>query len=269
MFGINVPVGAVAVVAGFSGAATGRPGCRVGIALGIFTPGNNTLVMRAIPTRTAGTGGGLLNMTRSLGTALGVALVILALHLSLAGAQLLGANQAAHARHETLFVEACRVDRYGAMRFLSGLSVCRASHSKSLPRGPPVGFGVRIAHCVTKRTQRTDITGMGRRPILVITALTCIAGAGLASVEAGPNGHRPSAARQPPPRTKFPPRRQRTPQRHPAKPTTDRGQCHAAAYDAHPEQLVRRPSQPPSSPIARRSNRQKHEEYSPHRRYHR
>jgi MFS family permease len=53
----------------------------LGVALGIFTPANNALVMGAIPTRAAGTAGGLLNMTRSLGTALGVALVALALHL--------------------------------------------------------------------------------------------------------------------------------------------------------------------------------------------
>ncbi|MCR6491887.1 MFS transporter [Cellulomonas sp. P24] len=61
----------------------------LGVALGLFTPANNSLVMRAIPTRTAGTGGGLLNMTRGLGTALGVALVTLALHVRPAGTGLL------------------------------------------------------------------------------------------------------------------------------------------------------------------------------------
>jgi EmrB/QacA subfamily drug resistance transporter len=53
----------------------------LGAGLGIFTPANNSLVMGAVPTHAAGTGGGLLNMTRGLGTALGVALVALALHL--------------------------------------------------------------------------------------------------------------------------------------------------------------------------------------------
>jgi predicted MFS family arabinose efflux permease len=52
----------------------------LGIALGIFTPANNSVVMGLVPTRTAGTGGGLVNMARSLGTALGVACVTLALH---------------------------------------------------------------------------------------------------------------------------------------------------------------------------------------------
>ncbi len=53
----------------------------VGLGLGTFTPANNTMVMSAIPRGAAGTGGGLVNMARGLGTALGVALVTLALHL--------------------------------------------------------------------------------------------------------------------------------------------------------------------------------------------
>lgn len=53
----------------------------LGVGLGTFTPANNTLVMGAIPARSAGTGGGLVNMTRGLGTALGVALVTLTLYL--------------------------------------------------------------------------------------------------------------------------------------------------------------------------------------------
>ena len=53
----------------------------LGLGLGTFTPANNTLVMGAIPAQAAGTGGGLVNMTRGLGTALGVALVTLTLYL--------------------------------------------------------------------------------------------------------------------------------------------------------------------------------------------
>lgn len=60
----------------------------LGAALGIFTPANNSMVMHAVPTSIAGTAGGLLNMTRSFGTALGVALVTLALHLRPAGTRL-------------------------------------------------------------------------------------------------------------------------------------------------------------------------------------
>ena len=52
----------------------------LGFALGVFTPANNTLVMRAIPQSSAGTGGGMVNMGRGVGTALGVAAVTLALY---------------------------------------------------------------------------------------------------------------------------------------------------------------------------------------------
>ncbi len=65
----------------------------LGAGLGTFTPANNTLVMGAIPVSASGTGGGLVNMARGLGTALGVALVTLALHLAPGAAQ--GARWAA------------------------------------------------------------------------------------------------------------------------------------------------------------------------------
>ncbi|MFE4873675.1 hypothetical protein [Streptomyces sp. NPDC056682] len=47
----------------------------LGLGLGTFIPANNALIMGAIPASCSGTGGGLVNMTRGLGTALGVALV--------------------------------------------------------------------------------------------------------------------------------------------------------------------------------------------------
>jgi MFS family permease len=53
----------------------------LGCGLGVFTPANNTMVMRAFPTESAGTGGGMVNMGRGLGTALGVAAVTLILQL--------------------------------------------------------------------------------------------------------------------------------------------------------------------------------------------
>ncbi|MFJ5673699.1 MFS transporter [Streptomyces sp. NPDC093097] len=54
----------------------------LGLGLGTFTPANNALIMGAIPVGSSGTGGGLVNMARGLGTALGVALVTLALHVA-------------------------------------------------------------------------------------------------------------------------------------------------------------------------------------------
>lgn len=66
----------------FTAAGVPAPLALLGVGLGIFLPANNASIMAAIPARSAGTGGGLVNMARSLGTALGVALVTLALHLA-------------------------------------------------------------------------------------------------------------------------------------------------------------------------------------------
>jgi hypothetical protein len=48
--------------------------------VGSFAPANNNLIMSGIRAGAEGTGGGLVNMARALGTALGVALVTLTLH---------------------------------------------------------------------------------------------------------------------------------------------------------------------------------------------
>jgi EmrB/QacA subfamily drug resistance transporter len=63
----------------------------MGIGLGCFTPANNAAVMSASPPGHAGVTGGVLNMTRGLGTALGVAL---AGALFTAGAGIAGAHVA-------------------------------------------------------------------------------------------------------------------------------------------------------------------------------
>jgi MFS family permease len=54
----------------------------LGLGLGVFIPANNSAIMGAIPARMSATGGGLVNMARGLGTALGVAVVTLCLHLA-------------------------------------------------------------------------------------------------------------------------------------------------------------------------------------------
>ncbi|WP_433177564.1 MFS transporter [Actinoallomurus sp. CA-150999] len=54
----------------------------LGIGLGVFIPANNTVIMSAVPARLSGTGGGMVNMTRGIGTALGIALVTFALHVA-------------------------------------------------------------------------------------------------------------------------------------------------------------------------------------------
>ncbi len=52
----------------------------LGIGLGIYTPANNAEIMAAVPAREAAAAGGMVNMTRGTGTALGVAVVTLGLH---------------------------------------------------------------------------------------------------------------------------------------------------------------------------------------------
>ncbi|MEU8178552.1 MFS transporter [Microbispora hainanensis] len=52
-----------------------------GAGLGLFVPANNAVVMAAVPERTAATAGGMVSMARGVGTALGIAVVTLALHL--------------------------------------------------------------------------------------------------------------------------------------------------------------------------------------------
>ena len=72
---------ALLVLLPFHAALLPLPLALLGLALGVFLPANNTQVMRAIPAAAAGAGGGMVNMTRGLGTALGVAAVTLTLHL--------------------------------------------------------------------------------------------------------------------------------------------------------------------------------------------
>ncbi|HEX9043178.1 MAG TPA: MFS transporter [Trebonia sp.] len=52
----------------------------LGAGLGLYTPANNAEIMAALPARDAATAGGMVNMTRGIGTALGVAVVTLGLH---------------------------------------------------------------------------------------------------------------------------------------------------------------------------------------------
>ncbi|AUG76527.1 MFS transporter [Kitasatospora sp. MMS16-BH015] len=52
-----------------------------GYGLGLLLPANNAMVMRAIPGGSSAVGGGMVSMARSLGTALGIALPVLGVHL--------------------------------------------------------------------------------------------------------------------------------------------------------------------------------------------
>jgi MFS family permease len=53
----------------------------LGAGLGLYTPANNSEIMSAFPHQSAAAAGGMVNMARGIGTALGVALVTLSLHV--------------------------------------------------------------------------------------------------------------------------------------------------------------------------------------------
>jgi MFS family permease len=53
----------------------------IGVGLGVYTPANNAEIMSAFPPHEAAAAGGMVNMARGIGTALGVALVTLSLHV--------------------------------------------------------------------------------------------------------------------------------------------------------------------------------------------
>jgi len=53
----------------------------IGVGLGLFTPANNAAIMAAAPREHSGMAGGILNLTRGLGTAIGVAVTGLVLGL--------------------------------------------------------------------------------------------------------------------------------------------------------------------------------------------
>ncbi|MFE7560632.1 MFS transporter [Kitasatospora sp. NPDC057500] len=69
-------------VAGAPAPALAFPLLVAGGGLGLLLPANNALVMRAIPAECSAVGGGMVNMARSLGTALGTALPVLGVHLA-------------------------------------------------------------------------------------------------------------------------------------------------------------------------------------------
>jgi EmrB/QacA subfamily drug resistance transporter len=54
----------------------------LGVGMGLFTPANNASIMGSVPRRNAGEVSGLLNMSRGVGTAVGVALTSLVLNVS-------------------------------------------------------------------------------------------------------------------------------------------------------------------------------------------
>jgi MFS family permease len=80
----------------------------VGVGLGLFTPPNNSAIMGSVPRDQSGLASGVLNMTRGMGTALGLALT--ALVFDLAGGRASASSPVAHAFTVTvLFLAAVAV----------------------------------------------------------------------------------------------------------------------------------------------------------------
>ncbi len=85
-------VGMLITAAGLAVAAV-RPGTTslvlglvlAGIGMGLFTPSNNTSIMSSVPARRFGVASGVLNMSRGLGTALGLSLTALVFDLATNG----------------------------------------------------------------------------------------------------------------------------------------------------------------------------------------
>lgn len=88
-----------------------------GLGLGAFTPANNATIMAASPKGHTGVVGGVLNMTRGIGTALGVALAS-ALYIAASGTSGTGAAPAAAARGLMLSLAAL-----GALALAAGLAL--------------------------------------------------------------------------------------------------------------------------------------------------
>ena len=100
-----------------------------GLGLGAFTPANNATIMSASPPGHAGVISGLLNMTRGIGTALGVALAA-ALYTAAAGVSGAHTTHAAAAHGFTI-----ALDTLGCVALATGLALLlnQTSASASKP----------------------------------------------------------------------------------------------------------------------------------------
>jgi EmrB/QacA subfamily drug resistance transporter len=95
-----------------------------GLGLGVFVPANNTVVMRGTAASSASLLGGLVNMSRGIGTTLGISLMALALHL--------GTHRYAGAVHisaRPAFIVLAAVAGVAAMIALAGRHVQKAEQA--------------------------------------------------------------------------------------------------------------------------------------------
>jgi len=97
----------------------------VGIGLGLFTPSNNASIMAAAPREQSGLAGGILNMTRGLGTAFGLAITA-AVYEVASGAGVSAADAAAGFRASAAVLACVAV-------VATGLAGLRGAHALAVP----------------------------------------------------------------------------------------------------------------------------------------
>lgn len=126
--GLLLTAAGLALLALLHGTAMRLTGLAIaGVGLGAFTPVNNATVMAAGPKRRAGVLGGLVNMTRTLGAILGVALASF-LYTSASGASTLSKAVSASASGRGLMV---------TLLVLSGLAAAGAAMLLAAPESAP------------------------------------------------------------------------------------------------------------------------------------
>ncbi|MFD8782169.1 MFS transporter [Kitasatospora sp. NPDC059599] len=117
-------------------AVSAAPLLVAGYGLGLLLPANNALVMRAIPAECSAVGGGMVNMARSLGTALGMALSVLGVHLAGAasGGRTVLLLLAAVAAAAAVLTRPARAT--GTARTVRAGGTARATRTDRAPRAP-------------------------------------------------------------------------------------------------------------------------------------
>lgn len=128
----------------------------VGVGMGMFTPANNTAVLGTVPRRQAGVASGVLNMTRGLGTAVGLALTA-----TLTGGAVAGADPSVATHGFTV-----------AAVVLAGVAVLAAAVAAARPGrtgeggldgAPHHGTGI-LGRCRPSTSTRMSVSGTSRRP---------------------------------------------------------------------------------------------------------
>ena len=106
-----------------------------GLGLGVFVPANNTVVMRGTEPSSASLLGGLVNMSRGIGTTLGISLMALALHLGTGHIGPRGYAGAAHVSGRPAFIVLAAIAGVAALIALAGRHAQQAEKGRQARAG--------------------------------------------------------------------------------------------------------------------------------------